>query len=164
VSAAARREPVRDSQSPPAHLPQPRESRSEARNAEIRATLQPYAPGERPRIVIAATALSAALALANFISWLAGLKISGHRPAATGILIFTAVLLACAGGLWQMRVGAVLGFMTLMAIIAVLFTLFLIEASNVLGAVVAVAIILVTGYMFFKLVRVLSRLQMPRGG
>jgi Mg/Co/Ni transporter MgtE len=61
-----------------------------------------------------------------------------------------------------MRTGAVLGFMCLMAIIAILFTLFLIEASNALSAVVALAIILVSGYLFFKLVRVLSRLQVPR--
>ena len=146
----------------PSHLPPPRESRSEARNAEIRATLRPYAPGERPRVVLACTGIAAALALANLISWLAGLKISGHHPAATGILIFSGVLLACAGGLWQMRTGAVLGFMCLMAIIAILFTLFLIEASNLLGVVVALAVILVSGYLFFKLVRVLSRLQMPR--
>jgi hypothetical protein len=146
----------------PSHLPPPRESRSEARNAEIRAALRPYAPGERPRIVLVSAAVAAALALANLISWLAGLKVSGHHPAATGIFIFSAVLLACAGGLWQMRSGAVLGFMCLMAIIAILFTLFLIEASNVLGVIVALAIILVTGYLFFKLVRVLSRLQMPR--
>jgi hypothetical protein len=155
---------VREVQSPPAHLPQPVESRSEARNAEIRATLRPYAPGERPRIVVASALIAAALALANLVSWLAGLKINGHHPPPTGVFIFAGVLLACAGGLWQMRAGAVLGFMTLMAIIAVLFTLFLIEASNVLGAVVALAIIVVSGYLFFKLVRVLSRLQIPRGG
>jgi hypothetical protein len=147
----------------PSHLPPPRESRSEARNAEIRATLRPYAPGERPRVVLACTAIAAALALANLISWLAGLKISGHHPGAPGILIFSALLLACAGGLWQMRNGAVLAFMCLMAIIAILFTLFLIEASNLLGVVVALAIIAVSGYLFFKLVRVLSRLQAPRG-
>jgi hypothetical protein len=146
----------------PSHLPPPRESRSEARNAEIRATLAPYAPGERPRIVLVSTALAAALALANLVSWLAGLKVSGHHPAAVGIFLFTAVLLACAGGLWQMRSGAVLGFMCLMAIIAILFTLLLIEASNVLGVVVALAVIVVSGYLFFKLVRVLSRLQAPR--
>lgn len=146
----------------PAHLPPPRESRSDARNTEIRARLRPYAPGERPRVVLASTAIAAALALANLISWLAGLKISGHHPAATGILVFSAVLLACAGGLWKMRTGAVLGFMCLMAIIAILFTLFLIEASNLLGVVVALAVILVSGTLFFKLVRVLSRLQAPR--
>ncbi len=148
----------------PSHLPPPRESRSEARNAEIRATLRPYEPGERPRIVLASAAISLALALGNLIAWLAGVKISGHHPAATGILVFTAVLLACAGGLWQMRIGAVLGFMCLSAIVAILFTLFLIEASNLLGVIVAIGIIIVSGYLFFKLVRVLSRLQMPREG
>jgi hypothetical protein len=142
------------------HLP--RESRSEARNAEIRAALRPYTPGERPRIVLASTALSAAIALVNFFCWVAGVQIEGRSPGAVGIILFTAVLLACAIGLWQMRAGAVLGFMSLMAIIAILFTLFLIEASNILGAVVALAIIIVSGYLFFKLVRVLSRLQMPR--
>jgi hypothetical protein len=146
----------------PSHLPPPRESRSEARNAEIRVTLAPYAAGERPRIVLVSTALAAALALANLVSWLAGLKVSGNHPAAIGIFLFSAVLLACAGGLWRMRSGAVLGFMCLMAIIAILFTLLLIEASNLLGAVVALVVIVVSGYLFFKLVRVLSRLQVPR--
>ena len=164
--AAARRAVPADGSSAgrplPSHLPPPRESRSEARSAEIRATLAPYGSGERPRVVLLSTGVAAALALANLVSWLAGVKISGHHPAATGILIFSAVLTACAVGLWQMRTGAVLGFMCLMAIIAILFTLFLIEASNLLGVVVALAIMLVSGYLFFKLVLVLSRLQMPR--
>ncbi|HTU29243.1 MAG TPA: hypothetical protein VMF07_07675 [Solirubrobacteraceae bacterium] len=161
-AAAPERAPAPQGRPLPSHLPPPRESRSEARNAEIRATLAPYAPGERPPVVLISTALSAALALANLVSWLAGLKVSGHHPAALGIFLFSAVLLACAGGLWQMRSGAVLGFMCLMAIIAVLFTLLLIEASNLLGVVVALAVIVVSGYLFFKLVRVLSRLQVPR--
>ena len=162
VAEPATRASIRDAQSPPAHLPQPRESRSEARNAEIRATLRPYAPGERPGIVIAASGVAAFLGLANLIAWLAGDKINGHHPAAGGIIVFSALLIACAIGMWRMWYGAVLGFMCLMAIIAILFTLFLIEASNLLGVVVALAIILVSGYLFFKLVRVLSRLQMPR--
>ncbi len=40
---------------------------------------------------------------------------------------------AAAVGMWRMWYGAVLGFMALLAIIAVIFTLLLIEASNVLG-------------------------------
>jgi hypothetical protein len=55
----------------------------------------------------------------------------------------------------------VLGFMALLAIIAVLFTLYLIEASNLLGLVVSLAVVGLSGYLFFKLVRVLSRIQMP---
>jgi hypothetical protein len=37
-----------------------------------------------------------------------------------------------------------------------------VEASNALGFIVAPIIIVVTGYLFFKLVRVLSRIQMPQ--
>jgi hypothetical protein len=151
---------IRDAESPPAHLP--RESRSETRNAEVRATLKPIDPGERPRVIVAASALAAALALANLIAWLAGDKIGGKHPAAGGIIVFSAVMAAAAIGMWRLWYGAVLGFMALLAIIAVIFTLLLIEASNVLGLVVALAIIGASGYLFFKLVRVLSRIQMPR--
>jgi hypothetical protein len=151
---------IRNVESPPAHLPQP--SRSETRNAEVRATLKPIDPGERPRVIVASSAIAAALALANLIAWVAGDKIGGKHPAAGGIIVFSAVMGAAAIGMWRLWYGAVLGFMALLAIIAVIFTLLLIEASNVLGLVVALAIIGASGYLFFKLVRVLSRIQMPR--
>ena len=70
--------------------------------------------------------------------------------------------MACAAGMWRLWYGAVLGFMALLAIVATLFSLLLIEASNVLGVVVAVVVVGGAGYLFFKLVRVLSRIQMPR--
>jgi uncharacterized membrane-anchored protein len=65
-------------------------------------------------------------------------------------------------GMWRLWYGAVLGFMALLAIVATLFSLYLIEASNLLGLVVAVVVVGGCGYLFFKLVRVLSRIQMPR--
>ena len=159
-AVAPERSGIRAAESPPAHLPQP--SRSEARNAEVRAALKPLEPGERPRVILVCSALASALGLANLIAWLAGDKIGGKHPAAAGIIVFSAVMAAAAIGMWQLWYGAVLGFMALLAIIAVIFTLLLIEASNVLGLVVALAIIGASGYLFFKLVRVLSRLQMPR--
>ena len=128
----------------------------------MRAALRPLAPGERPGIILVCTVVAGGMGLANLIAWLAGDTIQGRHPGAPGIIVFSAVLLACALGLWRLWYGAVLGFMALLAIIAVLFTLYLIEASNVLGLVVSLAIIAVAGYLFFKLVRVLSRIQMPR--
>ena len=151
---------IRDPQSPPAHLP--RESRSEKRNAEIRATLTPYEPGERPWIIVVCSLLACGLGLGELVLWLAGATIGGKHPAAGGIIAFTVVFVICGLGMWQMWYGAVLGFMALMAIVAVLFTLFLIEASNVWSALLALAIIGISGYLFFKLVRVLSRIQLPR--
>lgn len=137
-------------------------TRSQRRDAEARASLTPLAPGEHPAAIVVSTVVALALALSNLIAYLAGVKIGGKHPAGGGILLFSAVMLACGIGLWRMWYGAVLGFMALLAIIAVIFALLLIEASNLLGVVVALAIIGSAGWLFFKLVRVLSRIQMPK--
>jgi hypothetical protein len=137
-------------------------TRSQRRDAEARANLKPLAPGERPIVIRISALIAAGLGLANFIAWVAGDKIGGKHPAAGGIVIFTALMCACAVGLWRMWYGAVLGFMALLAIIGTLFSLYLVEASNLLGFIVAPAIVVVAGYLFFKLVRVLSRIQMPQ--
>ncbi len=137
-------------------------SRSEARNAAVRATLKPLAPGERPPAVTASAVIATLLGAGNLIAWLAGAKIGGKHPAPEGIFIFSAVMFACAYGLWRMYYGAVLGFMALLAIVATLFTLFFIEASNVLGFIVPPLVIGGSGFLFMKLVRALSRIQMPK--
>jgi hypothetical protein len=137
-------------------------TRSQRRDAEARARLKPLAPGERPAVIQVSAVIAALLGLANLVAWLAGDKIGGKHPAAAGILIFSALMLACSAGLWRLWYGAVLGFMALLAIIATLFSLYLLEASNALGFIVAPIIIVVAGYLFFKLVRVLSRIQMPQ--
>jgi hypothetical protein len=137
-------------------------TRSQRRDAEARARLVPIAPGERPLTIIISTMVAGLLALTNLVAFVAGDTIGGKRPAATEIIVFSAVLLACAVGLWRLWYGAVLGFMALLAIIATAFALLLIEASNILGILVALAIVTASGWLFFKLVRVLSRIQMPR--
>jgi hypothetical protein len=137
-------------------------TRSQRRDAEARAALKPIAPGERPRVIQISAAVAALLGLANLVAYLAGDKIGGKHPAAAGIIVFSALMFACAIGLWRVWYGAVLGFMALLAIIATIFALLLIEASNLLGLVVALAVMVGSGYLFFKLVRVLSRIQMPR--
>jgi hypothetical protein len=136
-------------------------ARGEARNAEAREHLVPLAPGERPWPILAGVGLCAAAAVLNLILWLAGTKIGGKPPSATEMLAFTLIMTICAVGMWVLWYQAVLAFMVLLAIVIVLFSLFLIEASNILGFVVAVAFIGGGGYLFWKLVGVLSRLQMP---
>ena len=143
--------------------PTPEEmTRSQRRDAEARAKLKPIAPGERPPVIIVATLIAGAIGGGQLIAFLAGATIRGHTPAAGGTIAFCVLMLVCAAGMWRLWYGAVLGFMALLAIVVTLFSLFLIEASNVLGVVVALAIIVGGGYLFFKLVRVLSRIQMPR--
>jgi hypothetical protein len=137
-------------------------SRSEERNAAVRATLTPLAPGERPWAVTIGAGIAALVGGGNLIAYVAGAKIAGKHPAAGGIILFSLLMLVCAAGMWRLRYWAVLGFMGLLAIIVTLFTLLLIEASNLLGFLIPPVIIAGGGYLFLKLVRVLSRIQMPR--
>ncbi len=140
----------------------PYTGRSEDRNAAVRATLAPLAPGERPLAITVSAAITALLGAGNLIAFLAGAKIGGKHPAAAGIIVFSLVMFVCTIGLWKMWYGAVLGFMVILAIVICLFALLLVEASNLLGFLVPPVIIGGAGFLFMKLVRTLSRIQMPK--
>ena len=71
------------------------------------------------------------------------------------------LMLVCAWGMWQLRYWAVLGFQAILAFVILFFKLLLLRANNVLAVVAGVAVVGGGGYLFYKLVRVLSRLQMP---
>jgi hypothetical protein len=140
----------------------PKLTRSQRRDEAVRRALRPLGPGERPGAILASVVVSGLIGVGQLIAFIAGLKIRGQTPAAGGIIVFAGLMIACAIGLWRLWYGAVLGFMALLAIVATLFSLYLIEASNLLGLFVALAVISSSGYLFWKLVRVLSRIQMPR--
>lgn len=142
----------------------PRMSRSERRNAAVRATLTPYRQGERPWSIKVGAILALALGGVQLILFLAGvrLKVAGTHAAAGSTIVFAVLMLICAIGMWRMRYWAVLGFMALLGIAVVNFSLALVRVSSVLGLVIALAGIALPGFLFFKLVRVLSRIQMPK--
>ena len=138
--------------------------RSEERNAAVRATLTPIAPGARPWALKIAVLIALLVGVGDLIDVIVGGRISfGHSHAgAGGVVLFSVMMLVCAWGMWQLRYWAVLGFQAILAIVILLFSLLLIRASNVLGLIVGVAVVGGGGYLFYKLVRVLSRLQMPQ--
>ncbi|MDQ6836059.1 MAG: hypothetical protein M3016_07710 [Actinomycetota bacterium] len=137
-------------------------TRSQRRDAEVRGGLTPIGTGERPWAIVISTLIAGLVGIGQLVAYFAGLKIHGKTPSAGGTILLGLLLVVCAVGMWRLWYGAVLGFMALLAIVATLFALLLIEASNVLGLVVAVAVVAGSGFLFFKLVRVLSRIQMPR--
>jgi hypothetical protein len=141
---------------------EPPMTRSQRRDAAIRAGLTPIKPGERPGAIVAGAIISLLVGAGQLVAFVAGLKIHGKSPAPGGTVLLSLLLIVCAVGMWRLWYGAVLGFMALLAIVATLFSLLLIEASNLLGLVVAIVVVGGSGYLFFKLVRVLSRIQMPR--
>jgi hypothetical protein len=143
---------------PPAR--RPRRS-SEERNQEVRAQLEPLEAGERPLPLVVAAATAALLALVNFVAWLAGVEVEGKQPSVAGVLAFCGVLGAAAWGMWARRYWAVLGFQCLLAIVVIIFFLFLLRASSITDVLIAGGIIAYAGTLFWKLVRVLARLQIP---
>jgi hypothetical protein len=136
-------------------------ARAEERNAAVRATLTPLAPGERPPALKVAIAVALLLALSNLVAFALGADVPGSGSRVGGLL-FVAVMLLAAWGMWQRRYWAVLGFATLMALITVAFSLLLLIASNVLAVVICLAFAGSAGWLFWKLIRVMGRLQAPQ--
>jgi hypothetical protein len=142
----------------------PREPRLRGEAAEevARAQLEPIAEGERPGAVKVASAVAAALGLSNLGLFVAGVEVRGERPNTGGTLAFCALMLAAAVGMWRLKYWAILGFQALLGLIILIFSLFLLRASNVLAVVVSVAIVGLGGWLFWKLIGAMARIQMPQ--
>ena len=136
-------------------------ARGEERNEQIRQSLEPLGPGERPGAVTVAAIVAFALLGANVGLWLAGVEVSGREPSAGSVILQGVVLLVAGVGMWKARYWAVLGFQALLGLSILLAALALMVASGVLEVVVCLAIIVLGGWLFWKLVRALARLQMP---
>ena len=139
----------------------PRPSRSEARNAEARAALEPLAEGERPAIVTVAALVAFAIAFGNLIAWLAGVKIDGSKPAFGNVVAPAAIMLWVGAGMWRARYWAVVVMEAILALLIVLVAVVALKASNVAAVLVVLAVIVPAGALFWKLVKAMARLQMP---
>jgi hypothetical protein len=144
----------------PAAAPKP-PSRSEIRNENARAALEPLAPGERPLAVTIGAVLTFLAATVNIAFYIAGEKIQGQRPAFAGILFFTLLMYAMAWGLWKARYWAVLGLEGLLGILLVIFSLFALRLSSVTDLIISLAILLPCGALFWFLIKAMARIQMP---
>ncbi len=138
--------------------------RSEERNAAVRATLTPLAPGERPWALKIASLLALLIGGGDLIAVIINGSFSVGKAHAgpSGVILFSVLMLVCAVGMWQLRYWAVLGFQAILAFVILFFSLLLLRASNLLAVVAAVVVVGGGGYLFYKLVRVLSRLNMPK--
>lgn len=144
---------------PPAGEPRP--SRSEAKNAAVREGLEPLAPGERPGAVTVAAVVALLLAVANVVAYAAGVEVQGKAASGGGVFVFAALMVVAAIGMWRCVYWAVLGFEALLAVTVLIAGLSLVVASNIAAVVLCVAIVGLGGWLFWKLVRAMARLQMP---
>ena len=136
-----------------------RAAKTEAKNAVVRAQLEPLAPGERPKPVTIGAVVAAVLALLQFPLYLAWN--GDERPAVPGFLIFVGLMIAMAWGMWKAKYWAVLGFQALLGLAVLILALLLTIASNWIAALVCLAIIIPAGTLFWFMVKALARIQMP---
>jgi cation transport ATPase len=141
--------------------PSTRASRTEAKNAAVRESLEPLEEGERPRAVTIAALVAVALALANIVSWLAGVKIGHKKPAAPGIFSYSALMLIAAYGMWRSKYWAVLGMEAILGILMLIFSVLVFTASNVVTVLISLAVIVPSGALFWFLIKAMARIQMP---
>jgi hypothetical protein len=138
-----------------------RRERTELRDARARAALEPLAAGERPLGLIVAIVAASALALASLIPYLAGATIAGKHPG-PGVLAFTALVGLLAVGMAMARYWAVILFEALITLIILAFSLFLVEARNLAGVAVCLGVLVPSGWIFWKLIRVMGRIAVTR--
>jgi hypothetical protein len=138
-----------------------RRDRSEAKNEAVRAELIPLEKGERPTVVTVAALVAFLLAAGNVSAWAAGLKVDGDRPMLATIAFQGLLMGSLAYGMWRVRYWAVLGMEAILAILIVILAVLLLKASSGLTVLMIVALIGASGTLFWKLVRVMARMQMP---
>ena len=139
-----------------------RSGRSEERNAAVRAQLAPLEPGERPLALLVAILLAAALAVANLVAFAAGAEVEGQTPDVATVVVFELLAIAAAVGMWQRRYWAVLGFEVALGVTLAYAGLSLLVASNLVAVLLCVAVLGLGGWLFWKLIRVMGRLQTPQ--
>jgi NAD/NADP transhydrogenase beta subunit len=140
-------------------LAEPRQSRSEAKNAAARARLEPLREGERPLPVTIGATVLAALSTANLVWFATGAEIGGSHDAR--VLAYSALTGVIAIGMWRVRYWAVLLMQALLTVVMLLFSVLAMEASDLRSALLSVAVIVAAGALFWSLVKAMARIQMP---
>lgn len=141
-------------------------TRSEVRNAEARARLTPIALGERPLAIRIAVGVCLLVAVLNAVLLAVGYDVAGaeRTDIITQFALSELILLVAAGGMWQKKYWAVLGFQALLGISVAISTLSLVAASNITAVALCLTLIALGGTLFWHLVKVMGRLQIPRPG
>ncbi|MGH2880182.1 MAG: hypothetical protein ACRDK4_11330 [Solirubrobacteraceae bacterium] len=121
--------------------------------------LLPLEPDERPRALLVAVALAALLALGVLIGALSVHDLSRHGGSLPAGVFIAAVLFALANGMYRRRYWAVLSFEALLAFQIIVTSLALIVAETLPAAGICIVSIGLGGWLFWKLVRVMGRIQ-----
>ena len=126
---------------------------------EAPAGLEPLAEDERPPALLVAVAVCAVLALAVIVGAATVHDLSRRGGSLPGAMFLAGALALLAQGMYRRRYWAVLGFEALLAFQILVTSLALVVASTIAAAAVCLLSIGLGGWLFWKLVRVMGRIQ-----
>jgi hypothetical protein len=138
---------------------QPGRPTRDEREALAAAALRPLDPDERPAALLVGAGVCALLALGVIVGALTVHDLAHRGGSLPGAVFLTAVLLALAQGIYRRSYWAVLGFEALLAFQIAVTSLALVVASTLLAAGVCLLSISLAGWLFWKLIRVMGRIQ-----
>lgn len=168
-SSAARNAPARNGASAPANAtpPRPKESgaemmkrgyaRAEVKNQATREALQPLEPGERPGILLATVVWILVIAAVMTYNAIASNGLSNGSRVGNGVMVL--LIVVAAFGTWRLEYWAILGTQTLLALTLVSLVLAAMVVTNLWLVLLAVVSALISGYFFYKMVKVMARVQ-----
>jgi hypothetical protein len=129
-----------------------------------RAALTPLGRDERPAPLIVAVVVCLLLAVGVIVGAASVHDLSRHGGSLPGAVFIGAILALLALGMYGRRYWAVLGFEALLAFQIIVTSLALVIASTILAAVICVAGVALGGWLFWKLIRVMGRIQAGEHG
>jgi hypothetical protein len=142
-----------------------RYARGRARDEAVRQGLEPLAPGERPRVVTVAAVVAFVFAIANVVATLTVDDLGATQGNPTMVaVVTTGILLLAAGGMLAGKYWAVLGFQCILGLQIIVLSLAFTRVQKWWIAICLVVFVGLLGYLFWKLIRAMARLQMPRPG
>ncbi|MFI4985415.1 MAG: hypothetical protein ACHQAV_05455 [Solirubrobacterales bacterium] len=119
----------------------------------------PLREGERPAALLVAVTVCAALALAVVVGAATIHDLSRHGGSLPGAAFIAATLVLLAQGMYRRQYWAVLSFEALLAFQILVTSLALVVASTIAAAAACLLGIGLAGWLFWKLVRVMARIQ-----
>jgi|NGEPerStandDraft_6_1074524.scaffolds.fasta_scaffold104290_2 hypothetical protein len=129
------------------------------REAQIRDALRPLRDDEQPTALVVAIVVCVVLAIAVIAGAASVHDLSRHGGSLPGAALLAVVLALLAQGMYRHRYWAVLSFEALLAFQIIVTSLALVVASTILAAAICLLSVGLGGWLFWKLVRVMGRLQ-----
>jgi len=131
---------------------------------DARASLEPLAQDERPAALLIAVAVCIVLALAVLAGAATINDLSRHGGSLPGAALLAVTLGLMALGMYRRRYWAVLCFEALLVFQILVTSLALVVSSTIAAAGACVLSIGLAGWLFWKLVRVMGRIQASERG